>query len=329
MGAQCKPVDVVKSSARGLATLLLPAMLAVLTGCASLPDMSPYRDATLQLRSAVVAGGNAVQAGLESAAASHETGDPTAKRIREKSDQFNDAWRARIEGADALLAYTEAVTDIARSGTQGDASARSLADALTGLATGVGVVLPPAGTVATVTDVAAFVYGHIAAARAARSLDQALQSAQPAVDRLATVLSQDLQASLDILHAARRLQATALALTFNEETAYLKALARERKGLYGKSPLTTADEKRLRQIGELFEATRAWREPMEQAQAELDAQYRLRVQLIHATQAAVAEWAAAHRSLAAAVREKRGVNVEALVQATLEAKELVRRLGAL
>ena len=309
--------------------LLLPAVLALLTGCATVPDMTPYRDATLQLRSAVVAGGNAVQSGLESAAASYEKGDAMAAKIREEADKFNVEWRARIEGADALLTFTEAITDIARSGPEGAASARSLADALTGLATGVGIVLPPAGTVATVTDVAAFVYGHIAVVRAAKSLDQALQSAQPAVDRVATVLSQDLQASLDIIHAARRLQATALALKYNEETAYLKALAKERKDIYGKETLTPADEQRLRQIGEMFDATREWREPMETAQAEMDANYRLRVQLINATQAAVAEWAAAYRSIAAAVREKRTVNVEALVQATLEAKELVRRLRAL
>lgn len=316
-------------SIRMLTRLLLPALLAGLTGCAALPDMSAYRDATLQLRSTVVAGGNAVQSGLESAAASYGAGDPTATQIKQQSDRFGSEWRARIDGADALLAYTEAVTDLARSGTQGEASARKLADALGGLATGVGVVLPAAGTVATVTDAAAFVYAHIAAARAAKSLDQALQSAQPAVDRLAAVLSQDLQASLDILHAARRLQATALALKFNEEAAYLRTLARERKTLYGKDPLTPADEQRLRQIVELFEATREWREPMEQHQAELEAQYRLRIQLINATQAAVAEWAAAHRSLAAAVRENRSVNVEALVQATQEAKELVRRLRTL
>lgn len=316
-------------SIRMLTRLLLPALLTGLTGCAALPDMSAYRDATLQLRSTVVAGGHAVQSGLESAAASYGAGDPTAKRIGEKSVEFNEAWQKRIQGADALLAYTEAVTDLARSGTQGDASARKLADALGGLASGVGVVLPPAGTVATVTDVAEFVYGHIAAARAAKSLDQALQSAQPAVDRLATVLSQDLQTSLDILHAARRLQATTLALKFNEETAYIRTLARERKTLYGKAPLTPADEQRLREIGELFEATREWREPMERHQAELEAQYRLRIQLINATQAAVAEWAAAHHSLAAAVRENRSVNVEALVQATQQAKELARRLGTL
>ncbi len=309
--------------------LLLPAVLAVLTGCAALPDMNPYRDATLQLRSAVVAGGNAVEAGLESAAASYEAGDSVATQIRDQAARFNDAWRARVEGADALLAYTEAITDLARSGTQGEDAARALAEALGGLASGVGVVLPPTGTAAAVTDVAAFVYGHIAAARAARSLDEALHSAQPAVDRLASLLSQDLKASLDILRTARRLQATALALKFNEETAYLRMLERERKAIYGMAAQTPEDEQRLLQIDELLEATRAWREPMERAQAEMDAEYRLRIQLIHATQAAVAEWATAHRGLAAAVRDNRSVNVESLVQATQEARELVGRLRAL
>jgi hypothetical protein len=300
-----------------------------LTGCAALPDMSPYRDATVQLRSAVVAGGNAVQSGLDSAAASYEAGDPTAKQIKEQSARFSAEWRARIEGADALLAYSEAVTDIARSATEGAASARSLADALTQLATGVGIVLPPAGTVATVTDAAAFVYGHIAAARAANSLDQALQSAQPVVDRVATVLSQDLQDSLVILRAAHDLQLTAITEKYRSERGYLNALNRERKALYVKGTLTTADEQRLRQIGELYEATREWREPMDKALATADDNLKARIQLIQATQAAVAEWAAAHRSIAAAVKEKRTVNVEALVQATLEAQELVRRLRAL
>lgn len=318
-----------KRTIRAVRAVLLPVLLAFVAGCASLPDMTPYRDATLKLRSAVLAGGHAVQAGLESAAADYPAQDPTAKDIREKAARFSTAWQARIEGADALVAYTEAVADIARAGAEGPATARSLADSLTRLATGVGIALPPAGTVATVTDVAAFVYGHIAAARAAQTLDQALQAAQPAVDRVASVLSQDLQDSVEILRAAHDLQLSAIADKYREERGYLTALNRERKALYAKGVLTPEDEQRLRQIGELFETTRAWREPMEQALATADANLKARVQLIQATQAAVAEWAAAHRGIATAVREKRTVNVEALVQATLEAQELVRRLRAL
>lgn len=304
-------------------------VLVLLTGCAALPDMTPYRDATVQLRSTVLAGGGVVQAGLEAAAAGYEADSATAWRIREHTERFAEAWRARVEGADALVAYANAVADIARSGSEGAASARSLADALTRLAGGVGIALPPSGTVATVTDTAAFVYGHIAATRAAPSLQQALQSAQPAVDRVSVLLAQDLQATLAILRSAHELQRTALALRYNEETGYLKALERERKVLYARDSLGAEDEARLQRIAELLEATRGWREPLQAAQAAMEEDLRLRVGLIEATRTAVAEWAAAHRNLTAALREKRAVNVEALVQATLEARELVRRLRAL
>ena len=314
---------------KAIPRLLIPALFALLTGCAALPDLTPYRDATLQLRSTVLAGGSAVRSGLDTAAASYEASDPTAKRITESSQKFATEWRARIEAADALVAYTDALTDIARSATEGAGAARSLADSLGKLATGVGIALPSSGTLAAATDAAAFVYGHIAAVRAAQSLDQALQSAQPAVDRVATMLAQDLQASLDILRATHRLQRDALVLKYNEEMGYLKTLNKERKGIYARSSLRPEDEQRLRKLGDLYEATREWREPMEMAQAEMESTLKVRAELIKATQTAVAEWASAHRTIAAAVREKRTVNVEALVQATLEARELVRRLRAL
>ncbi|MGQ9685209.1 MAG: hypothetical protein ACUVT2_02720 [Thiobacillaceae bacterium] len=309
---------------------LLPAVvLVLLTGCASLPDMTPYRDATVQLRSLLLAGGGAVQAGVETAAAGHEADSATARRIGEQTERFVEDWRARVEGADALVAYTDAVAEIARSGMEGAASARSLADALFRLASGADIALPPSGTVAAVTDTAAFVYRHIAATRAAPSLQQALQAAQPAVDGVSVMLAQDLQATLAILRSVHELQHTALALRYNEETGYLKALEHERKALHARGSLGANDEARLQRIAELIEATRAWREPLQSAQAAIDKELRLRLALIEATRTAVAEWAAAHSNLVAALLEKRAVDVEALVQATLEARELVRRLRAL
>ncbi|PWB47080.1 MAG: hypothetical protein C3F18_12240 [Nitrosomonadales bacterium] len=308
---------------------LIPAFFTLLTGCAALPDLAPYRDATLQLRSTVLVGGSAVQSGLDAAAGSYEAGDPAAKRIRESSQKFATEWRARIAAADSLVEYADALNDIARSATEGAGAARSLADSLGKLASGAGIAPPPAGTVAAAADAAAFVYAHIAAVRAAQSLDEALQSAQPAVDRVAALLTGDLQASLNLLRASHRLQRDALVLKYNEEMGFLKALTRERKEIYGRSSLRPEDEQRLKKLSEMHEATREWREPMEKALAEMESTLKIRVELIKSTQTAVAEWAAAHRNIAAAVREKRSVNVEALVQATLEARELVRRLKEL
>jgi hypothetical protein len=314
---------------RSIGIALLAPTLALLAGCASLPDITPYRDATVQLRSTVLVGGQAVESGLQSAAASLDASPDQAKQLKAKADQFAKDWRTRVDAVDGLVAYAEAINSIALAGGEGAASARSLADSLTKLVSSFGIALPAAGTLATAGDAVAFVYGHIAAARASQSLDKALESAQPVVDNVAMLLAKDLQASMDMLRATREIERTALTSKYNNELGYLQSLNRERSRLYAKGSLEPAEEQRLKQIAEMYDATKDWREPIDKLRADSDATLKVRMELISATQAAVAEWAAAHRAIAVAVQEKRKVNVEALVQATLDARELIRRLRAL
>lgn len=314
---------------RSLAGALLAPSLAMLAGCATLPDVTPYRDATVQLRSTVLVGGQAVESGLQSAAASLDASPDQAKQLKSGTEQFAKDWRARVDAMDGLVAYAEAVNGIALAGKEGAASARALADSMTRLVSSLGIVLPASGTLATASDAVAFIYGHIAAARASQSLDQALENAQPVVDKVAMLLAKDLQDSMDVLRAAHELERTTLRSKFNNELGYLQSLNRERAKLYAKGNLEPADEQRLKQIAELYDATKDWREPIEKRQADSEAALKARMALISATQAAVAEWAAAHRAIAVAVKENRKVNVEALVQATLDARELIRRLRTL
>ena len=302
-------------------------LLALAAGCATLPDVAPYRDATVQLRSAMLASGNAVGGELKSAAPALD--DRDRARLEESAKSFAESWKVRMEAADALVAYAQALAEIAKAGKDGGDTARSLASALTQLAGGVGIALPPAGAVATLTDTAAFVYAQVAAVRASRSLEEALAQAQPAVNEIAARFGKDLDASLVLVQAAHELQRNALAAKYNDEMAFLVSLDRERRKLYGQGRLSREDEKRLKEIGELYESTRGWREPMQAEFAQLDRRYQAERDVIVATRAAVSEWAAAHRGLAAAVRDGRAVNVEGLLQATLEARELVRRLRAL
>jgi len=306
---------------------LTAGLLALVAGCATLPDVAPYRDATVQLRSAVLASGNAVGTELNGAALALDGKERTT--LEESARTFSENWKVRVESADALVAYAQALAEIAKAGKEGGDTARSLAGALTQLAGGVGIALPPAGAVATLTDTAAFVYAQVAAVRASRSLEEALVTAQPAVNEIAAKLGKDLDASLNLVQAANELQRNALASKYNDEIAFIASLDRERRKLYGQGRLTRDEEKRLKEIGDLYESTRSWREPMQAAFAQLGKRNEMERNVIVATKAAVFEWAAAHRGLAVAVRDGRAVNVEGLVQATLEARELVRRLRAL
>ncbi len=306
---------------------LVAGLVAVLAGCATLPDVAPYRDATVQLRSAVLASGNAVGAELRNATLAVEEKDRA--NLEKSAKTFSENWQVRVESADALVVYAQALAEITKAGKEGGDTARSLAAALEQLAGGVGIALPPAGAVATLADTAAFVYAQVAAVRASRSLEDALVAAQPAVNEIAAKLGKDLDASLTLIDAAYELQRLALADRYDKEIGFLKALERERRKLYAQGQLSREDEKRLKEIGELFDSTKSWREPMQAAFAQLEKRYEVEREVVVATKAAVAEWAAAHRGLAIAVREGRTISVEGLIQATLEARELVRRLRAL
>jgi hypothetical protein len=306
---------IVRTPLRGI--IFLVAGLGI-SGCASVPNVAPFVDATSQYRSAVVASGSAVDAELRAIDASDAAG------------KFAEQWAIRVKATDALFSYSRALASVVTSGQQGAQAARNVADAVTGLATAVGVALPPAATVGTVTDSAAFVYGQIAAVRASQALAEALRNATPAVDQIATLMAKDLDAAQKIFDAANTQAKIGLVLQYNTETAYLKGLLDERQATYRKPPPQSAtDEERLLQIDRLVEATRAWRDPKEARERELVARRKAGDQLFSAARSSLAAWSLAHRDLAYAVESGRKVDVTALVASIEEMRELIKRIQAL
>jgi hypothetical protein len=63
----------------------------------------------------------------------------------------------------------------------------------------VGITLSTADVAGITTDTATFVYGQIAAVRASYTLAEALQNAQPVVDRFTVLLAQDLEKTGELL----------------------------------------------------------------------------------------------------------------------------------
>ncbi len=110
--------------------LLLLAVLA--GGCAPLPNVDPFVDASSQLRSAIITSGAAVEAELAQA---WEDEAYAAK--------LSSLWKLRVQAADGLVRYAESLAEIVRSGRKGAETARMLADSAAALSKDVGVVLPP------------------------------------------------------------------------------------------------------------------------------------------------------------------------------------------
>lgn len=303
---------------RGSAGRALAAATVVLlaAGCASLPSAGPFVDATRQYRSTLATGGVALEQQLADAGSSD-----SAKR-------FAKEWEARVRAADALVAYSKSIAAVADSGARGAESAQRIADSAQSLAGAVGLSLPAAAA-STAVDTGTFVYAQIAAARAARSLGEALTQAQPAVERIATIMAADLNDAEAILRAAVKLKETELARTYNAETAYYASLLEERTAIYRKPRRTTADESRLLEIEQLLQATQSWRRPMRAEADALERRLRAGRQLIGASRQALAEWTVAHADLAAAVQAGRRVDAAGLVAATEQMRELIGRIQAL
>ncbi len=300
----------------GLLGLALVVTLS--SGCATLPNVSPFADATVQLRSAVITGGTAVETELR------ENSD-----LSKQADDFSKEWAARVRAMDALVKYSESLVAIVEAGKGGEQSARAVADSVKNLAGSLGIVIPAAGAVTVGTDAAVFIYGQIANIRASKSLEEALVQAQPAIDHLVTHLSKDLKNIDDILRAANQLNRMAIQTNFKDEYSYLNALERERKELYAKGPGVPANEARLLEIDRLIASTKSWREAPEKALEDVETRLKAGRQLIGTTKQALTEWAGIHQSLIIAVRDRTTVNVEALAYATTQIRDLVRRIREL
>ncbi len=149
---------------------------------------------------------------------------------------------------------------------------------------------------------------------------------QPAVDQLTAVMARDLKDVDTLLRAAYQQEMNELTSRYNVEAGYLNDLNKEQNAIYQKAPRTREDEKRLLEIDQLVEATKAWRLPMEAEKQQAARRLNAGRLLIAGARQGLASWALAHQQLIVAVREKTTVDVIALVEATQEMRELVRRI---
>jgi hypothetical protein len=300
--------------------LLMLCVAATFVGCASLPEVGPFVDATAEMRSAVVASGSTVVAELRVM----PEGEPLAANLEQE-------WAKRAQAVDALVIYAESLRTIIKAGQQGRQAARALADAVTGLAQGVGVVVPGTGALPVAVDAATFVYSHIALIRASHSLEEALVNAQPAVKRIAMILAQDLKDVDVILQAANTDIQQSMVIKRQVELGFRNSLVSEQQSLYVKarSDRTAADEARLLSIDQLLTSTKVWYDPLQSELEQTKQRLRAGRHLIGATIQITDQWAAGHEQLVFAVRDRRTINPQALVQAAVDIRELIRRIRAL
>ena len=301
-----------------------------LAGCTQLPDVTPFATATADMAAAVRSAGPAVA----SEVARMEGGGATAGRLAE-------SWAARDAAMVAVVMYSDSLVSIVNAAHDRGNAIGALAEKLGGLASAAGFALPgSSAAVGVVTDAARFVWAQIELARGARTLEDALTAAQPAVDRIAEKLGDDFR-DLDLaLRAAVESQRGVLesdpgynipagtcGTLVERKLALLEELAD--RGVDGNPELTDEDLSRVDRLDALMATTAAQLAATDESLGELEARARVVQDLVLASGGAVERWAVAHRDLANAVRMRRPINIDSLTAAAVEIRELIKRVREL
>jgi hypothetical protein len=301
---------------RALGLWWLPLVLLLAGGCAALPDLSPFATASRELAGAVKTSGAVVTEDLQA-----------SPGLEAEAKTFERAWAARNDAMRAVVSYSDGLVAIVKATGDARASARSLADKLGVLASAAGVVQPGAGMAVNVAaDTAAFVWAQIALAKGAGSLEEALGHAQPAIDRLADIMTRDTDDLGKIIRGSALLQRNTLGVTFGDAVGYRKTVAQRRSELRNKfGRLTEAELAELKRIDEMMIPVNVEIQKFDEQRTRIDRREKANLQLVAATGDALARWAAAHREVALALQNRRPVSVESLTGATVEVRALVTR----
>lgn len=165
--------DAVAWRATGVAIAAL-----VIAGCAAtVPTLWPFSSRTSDMST-----------GIRSGFAGTDTLLQLADTPPEDIARFRSIRSRATATLTAVVEYSRTLAEVAATGRAGKDAARTTAEALGGVVAIAGAPQAAGVTTATVAELA----GAVAAVRARTSLKDAVETAQPAIDTIATILTRDL-----------------------------------------------------------------------------------------------------------------------------------------
>ncbi len=297
---------------------ILVASLVSWISCATIPDVTPFSEQTDRMVSGINSGYTASQ--LQLAAISEEQAKALAK-----------AWGPTATALTGVMAYSQALTSVAKAGTEGSKAAGNLADALNLLAGSFNATAIPANFVEAFKAINA----QIAAVRARRTLREAVETAEPAVNLLSNILAEQLkdlamlhdqtsqnaqlnhraseQAMVDYVEAEQKAEARVLRILrriLDYQALGDKAIDEDLKAISDLDPLAKASNLEMREAHWMEAVKRhqahlasyrdRYREFV-QRETELNTSRRVGIATFTKAQIAVKAWSAAHGKLKAAL----------------------------
>lgn len=313
------------------AWLACVALTLLLAACGTIPDLTPFADAT----SAVATGVHATHESLR--------GRLDELGLAREADAFSEQWAERLRAADALVEYADSLAAIASAGHSGRQDALALAGSLQGLLNVVEVWSPLSEVV---VGVGVELATALAEVRAAAALEDALDAADPVVAAIADIIEKDLDRFAAVFpgladaargsairrhgerHGTDRARYNVM-LTTRSKLADRIAVNVQRWAEKGRLPDgETSMEALLGRLAALDRILVVEQAKVAALDAELDeigTAFGRQERAVRATRRGVAQWRRVHARLAATVREGRShLNVRLLMDVALQIRDVLR-----
>lgn len=300
--------------------------VSVSTGCASLPNVAPFTDATVKLTSATKSVGDVTVEEMRRASA---TVLPQNKeQLDRETKRLVEAWAKYVVTLEAASDYARSLQSVVDAANQAQQSVQNVADAAKSLASTVGVQIGPGVSIAT--NALSLAYSQIATARGRQTLIEAMDDLAPAIDQIALVIENSLDDLDKIVDSATQLQINALRSDLQTELGYRTRLVEDRAALYEKgwSKLSLKEKGDLKSIEEALAATESWYSLYLQRSTAITIRRAEYLATITAIRRGVMEWAATHSRLRIALKQGNQIDTAALLDTVMEIRGLVERIRA-
>ena len=302
----------------------IAAVLLLVTGCRSLPEVQPFADATATIHHAITASGRTAVAQLadiegKGSAPTRLGGEPATPLARD----FYQAWQKREAMFAALDTYAASLVQLVHSGNHGAESAQALAKSASDLASTVSSSFPGGDpAVQLVTSLASQAYGIIAREVAAQRLDKAIALEDPVIQKIARLIAADLTDLKRLNEVWRNSRRAALADETKPDRQRLNTLLKMRSNLDqdGDGNLSAVDLDKLERVGPLIahETASPWYLDYVRRRDDVLNELRTADAVLDQAGLALEAWATAHANIGVAVRQKRPPSLAELQQVTAD-----------
>lgn len=309
---------------------LLALLLLALTGCQT-PDLKPFAESTAAMHTAIKEGQKVFVRELEAI----RTADKEATYIDDALSTFTNHWSLRVAFMDTMVDYSEQLAAVADAPRQRGENTKAVAEAVEKVA---GTFGPYGAAVGGGLEIVRKVDNLVAQVRAARTLQQAVERANPVVTNVVPLLIKDLKKLQNTLPTMRLGLRSSIQEQHGDALEARKNLLARLPPLYRRLADEIADPDAnwataaadfntdVAEVAKTLMEMDRWYLPLAARIKEDNQRIDAGIALLSEAQAGLQRWMEIHRKLGSDLAERRQPNWRLLLETAREIQNDIERI---